>query len=58
MYVQSVHKTVPAKDKVDDHRHIVEAAYCDAFITSDSQLIKNANKINPSIEIIEWNSLI
>lgn len=57
MYVQLVQKAVPASDKVDDHRHIIEAAYCDAFITSDSQLINNANKINPNLEIIEWNSL-
>lgn len=57
MYVQLVQISVPASDKVDDHRHIIEAAYCDAFITSDSQLINNANKINPNLEIIEWNSL-
>jgi len=57
MYVQLVQKAVPASDKVDDHRHIIEAAYCDAFITSDSQLINNANKINPNLEIIGWNSL-
>lgn len=57
MYVQLVQKAVPASDKVDDHRHIIEAAYCDAFITSDAQLINNANKINPNLEIIEWKSL-
>jgi hypothetical protein len=58
LYIALVHKNVPAKDKVDDHRHIIEAAYCDKFITNDSQLIKNANKINPNIEIIEWGLLV
>lgn len=57
MYVQLVQKVVPASDKVDDHRHVIEAAYCDAFITGDYKLINNANKINPNLEIIEWNSL-
>ncbi len=57
MYVQLVHKSVPASDKVDDHRHIIESAYCDTFITNDTQLTNNANKINPNLEIIEWNSL-
>lgn len=58
LYVELVQKVVPAKDKVDDHRHIVEAAYCEKFITNDTQLIKNTRKINPNIEVIEWASLL
>jgi hypothetical protein len=58
MFVELVNGVVPNKDKVDDHRHIIEAAYCDAFITNDSQLTNNANKINPNLEIIGWKSLI
>ena len=58
LFIALVHGAVPNTDKVDDHRHIIEAAYCDVFITGDSQLINNANKINPNIEIMELNSLL
>lgn len=40
-FVQMVQKVTPATDKVDDHRHVIEASYCDAFITNDNQLLKN-----------------
>lgn len=58
IYVYLVHKVVPANDKVDDHRHLIEAAYCDAFITNDRQLINNANKISPHLEVVKWDTLI
>lgn len=57
IYVQVVHKVVPATDKVDDHRHVIEASYCGAFITSDAQLLKNLEKINPCLEPVPWQKL-
>lgn len=57
IYVQVVQKVVPATDKVDDHRHVMEASYCDAFITSDTQLLKNLEKINPCLEPVSWQTL-
>ncbi|KAF0191073.1 MAG: hypothetical protein FD165_2148 [Gammaproteobacteria bacterium] len=57
IYVQVVQKVVPATDKVDDHRHVIEASYCDAFITSDTQLLRNLKKINPCLEPVSWQTL-
>jgi len=58
VYVYLVHKAVPANDKVDDHRHLIEAAYCDAFITNDRQIINNSNKISLHLKVVKWDALI
>ena len=56
-FVQMTRKVVPATDKVDDHRHVIEASYCDAFITNDNQLLSNLGKINSHLEAISWRAL-
>ncbi len=56
-FVAITHKNVPAKDKVDDHRHVIEASYCDAFLTEESQLLSNVRKINPDLEPIQWSTI-
>lgn len=56
-FVQMTQKVTPAKDKVDDHRHVIEASYCDAFISNDNQLLSNLAKINPRLEPISWRAI-
>lgn len=56
-FVQMVQKVTPATDKVDDHRHVIDASYYDAFITNDSQLLSNLGKINPRLEPISWGAI-
>jgi len=51
-----IHGDIPGKDKIDDYRHIIEASYCDVFITGDAQLQKTVPRINPEVEVVEWNN--
>lgn len=53
-----MHMTAPSKDKIDDYRHLVEASYCDVFITGDDQLYKTVPRINHVIENLKWDNLI
>jgi hypothetical protein len=39
----------PAKDKVDDFRHVIEAAYCGALMTCDRKLLVAISRINPAL---------
>lgn len=56
-FVQMVQKVIPATDRVDDHRHVIEASYCDAFITNDIPLLRNLGKVNPRLEPISWDAI-
>ena len=47
------HQNIPKKDKYDDYRHIIEASYCDIFVTDDKQLSNTAPRINPDIEVLK-----
>lgn len=47
------HQLVPGKDKNDDYRHIIEASYCDIFVTDDEQLSNTAPRINPDLEVLK-----
>lgn len=42
----------PRVDKLDDYRHVIEAAYCDVLVTDDGQLTVKAKAIRPSLEVI------
>jgi len=57
VFIAVVHKNTAATDKVDDHRHIIEASYCSAFITNENQLLSNLKKINNRIKGIKWSSI-
>jgi len=57
VFIAVVHKVPPASDKVDDHRHVIEASYCDAFITEERQLLSNIEFINSNLEPIKWSSI-
>lgn len=56
-FIAVVHKDVPATDKVDDHRHIIEASYCDVFVTEEKQLLANVPRINSRIKPIKWSTI-
>jgi len=53
-----LHGDVPGKDKIDDYRHLIEASYCDVFITDDYQLKNTVPRINSDLQVIGLNDLI
>lgn len=57
VFIAIVPKVVPSEDKVNDHRHIIEASYCDAFISEDRQLLANVPRINGHLEPIKWSKI-
>ena len=57
-YICIKHKSVPRKDKIDDYRHIIEASYCDIFVTNDTQLSRTVSRINPDLEVLKGSDLI
>lgn len=48
---------VPSKEKLDDYRHFIEAAYTEAFVTNDLKQATAAPKISPGICVVTWSSL-
>jgi len=56
--ISIIHRDAPAKDRIDDFRHLIEASYCDVFITGDTQLGKAVQYINPELEVVWWNEFI
>ena len=56
-FIQLVQRVVPATDKVDDHRHVIEASYCNVFFTKDRQLLSNVTKINPDLKPMSWDDI-
>jgi len=57
VFVAVVHKDVPATDKIDDHRHVIDASYCDVFVTEEKQLLSNVKKINPDLKPVQWSTM-
>lgn len=53
-----IHKNIPGRDKLDDYRHIIEASYCDIFITNDRQLSRTIPHINPDLRVLLWDDLV
>jgi hypothetical protein len=52
-----IHQDVPGKDKIDDYRHIIEASYCDMFVTDDEQLSRTVPRINPDLKVLKGAQL-
>jgi hypothetical protein len=52
-----IHQDVPGKDKNDDYRHVIEASYCDIFVTEDKQLSRTVPRINPDLEVLKGSHL-
>lgn len=49
-YVVKTGRHTPAEDKFTDQLQLIEAAYCNIFISGDEKHLKYANKINSQIE--------
>jgi hypothetical protein len=47
----------PGTDKVFDYHHLMEAAYCDIFVTNDKQLTQHAEFISPHLHVIKFEEL-
>lgn len=56
-FIMVVHGVKPGKDKLDDYRHVVEAAYCDVILTADDQLESTAPRITPGLRVIPFRDL-
>ena len=56
-FIMIVHGATPGDDKLDDYRHVIEAAYCDAILTADKQLERTATRITPQITVIPFDTL-
>lgn len=54
-FVCWVHGAIPGKDKLDDPRHVMDAAYCDSFVTKDRQLFRNLCYYNPDLDGLWWD---
>jgi hypothetical protein len=52
------HRRRPALDKIDDYRHVIEASYCQVFITADEQLARTAPKLHPDLRVVRFAELI
>lgn len=48
----------PAKDKIDDLRHLIDASYCSVLVTNDQKLTLIAREISPETEILTFEDLI
>lgn len=57
VFIAIAHKVTPAPDKTDDHRHVIEASYCDSFITEEKQLLSNIRYINSNLNPIKWSEI-
>ena len=58
MSICLVNGCAPSKDKVDDYRHIVEASYCDVFISNDSQLLSSISRFHPTLAPLDVGAFI
>jgi hypothetical protein len=52
MWICIANNVVPAFDKLDDYRHIIEASYADALVTEDEQLRRTAPRIHTGLELV------
>ena len=57
MWVSTMYQNVPARDKLDDFRHLTESARCDVFVTAERGLLKRAHDIRPFRPTISWDDL-
>lgn len=49
--------TSPAYDRVDDFRQVIDASYCDAFVTNDGQLARTGNHVNIDLCMMRWTDI-
>ena len=58
MFICLANGVAPSVDKVDDYRHVVEASYCDFFVTNDEQLFRSVSRLNEIITPIRLSDII
>jgi hypothetical protein len=46
-----------SSDKDDDFRHVIEASYCDVFVTGDRQLTKAVPRLHTGLQVLTWTAL-
>lgn len=56
--IHIIYQTIPAKDKLDDPRHVIDASYCCVLVSEDSQLKKRVKFINPDLQVRALNELV
>ena len=56
LFVAVIHEAVPATDKFDDFRHLIESVYCDCFVTHERKLLNRSRDIRPSKPGISWET--
>ena len=47
----------PARDRMHDARHVIEAAYCDLFVTADAGQARAVPKLNPVLRVVRFGEL-
>ena len=45
-------------DMIDDYRHIIDASYCNIFLSSDEKQLKAVPHINKDLETLSWSDLL
>ena len=45
-------------DMIDDYRHIIDASYCNIFLTADEKQLKAVPHINKDLETLSWSDLL
>jgi hypothetical protein len=53
-----VERVRPARDRIHDARHVIEAAYCQLFVTADEGLARAVRKLNPALRVVRFRDLV
>lgn len=56
-FVRIAHLSQPGPDRLDDNRHLIEAAYCGLFVTDDRKLRQRGHGIHPDLRFVSWSEL-
>ena len=57
-FICLAHGRAPSVDKVDDYRHVVEASYCDVFVSNDGQLLRSVSRLHPTLAPVAVGALL
>ena len=58
MFICIKTKQVPGRDKLDDYRHVIEASYCDIFVSRDRQQLYAAPLIGTHLTAIAIDDVL
>jgi hypothetical protein len=54
-WIAGVQGATPSRDKLDDYRHLIEAARCQVFVTHDAELLRRARDLRPDLPMTAWD---